>query len=248
MQEKEYDDWDDELDYRFLETSGKALLRRKFKKDGQYLDYYISYPDRALICAKGITAFLFGNVFFLSSFRSTHSDNTNNNIDLSAYFNKYYSICKTHYLNSEKHRPNSPGVDLNKKFLLSHIKEERNNYRFCDEYFNNTNNDKLQNKLRKEYARSYIKWIISKRPLSLINKFEIAVLVLFCVSILFTILLNFVFISENWNYAQIINRLIDNSKSETTKAIGRNISMGYFALFSASVIRIWRIIKSHKLK
>ena len=250
MIEREYDNWIDEIDIRSLEDTGKAILHRKYTKDDKYIDLYLSYPDKALVVAKGITAYLFGNSFSGGiQLPPINMIMDKSNIDIYEYFNKYFSICKTHFIKLEKSKPNSVHSDLNKRFLVAHIKYEKNNFRFCKDYFDNPKYDKNENLLRKEYSKSYIKWIKAKRrQLSLINKIEIGFLMSFCFLIISFLILNFFLIDEQWNLVQKINRLIDNSKSETSKEIGIYIWAGFIGLFSVATIRIRKIFKSHKIK
>lgn len=121
------------------------------------------------------------------------------------------------------------------------------NLKFSNTYFNDSFRDKDENLWRKSYVNSYIKWIKTKRPLSLINKIEIALLICLSILIISIVMMNFLWIDKQWNYAQIINRLIDNSKSNMAKEIGKFVWLAFLGLFSVSIIRMKQILKAHKI-
>ena len=225
MNEIIYENWVDEIDIRNLEENGEAVLRRKYLIGNDYAESYPSHPEKAPIVAKGVTAFLFGNTYFGGlQLPPINTILAKGKFNISDYFERYYSIHKKRFNDLKKTEPDYVHSNSDKRFLRSHIKAEISNLKFSKEYFNNPKYDKTENNLKKAYALSYIKWIKSKGPLTFIDKVELGYLSTICLLILLYLFFSFSENTSPYNFALRINQLIDHSKGDTTKEIGKYIS------------------------
>ncbi|MBI0401135.1 hypothetical protein [Cyclobacterium marinum] len=207
MDSQSYDTWIDELDFRRLDEDGLFVLRRKYIKNENYIEPYSTHPERAPIVANGITAFLFSNSYFggIQLMPLTFSE-TKNNIDIKEYYKHYFLIRKKFTLQKEKAKPDSVHRNIEKDFLLNHIKQEKKSLKKLEDYLE-TIADKHERKIRKQYVISYIKWIKNKKnPLRTIHYVELFAWVILCLLIVFLLALEFFWTDSDWNFVQNINK------------------------------------------
>ena len=189
MNSKRYDTWTDELDWRMLNDEGISVLRRKYIKGKNYIEPYMTHPERAPIVANGIAAFLFSNSYFGGiQLIPLKLSETKNNIDISKYYQQYFLIRKKFALQKEKAKPDSVHRNIEKDFLINHIKQEKKNLKSLKYYFDTIEN-KDEKEIRKKYVHSYLKWIRNKKnPLKAINYIELfawIILILFIIFLMY---------------------------------------------------------------
>ncbi|MEI6346841.1 MAG: hypothetical protein WCP69_02730 [Bacteroidota bacterium] len=246
MENKEFDNWSDDIDIDKLNNEGIAILKRKYVKDGDYIEKYLTYPNKAKIVAIGICAYLFSNSYYggkqLKPF--TFSE-INNDVDLVKYFENYFEIRKKFALQILKNNPKYINKDIMKMFLLNHIKEERKNNKNLKLYFSTIDNKEERVK-RKKYVHAYIEWIKNKRnPLRAKNYYELFFLSLICFVIVCTVIFEFFWIDMDWNYVQRINKLY-TGKDELSKKVIICLIPIFLGLFSVCFKRVCKILNTYK--
>lgn len=247
MSLKDYDSWEDILDWRMLNEEGIAILKRKYIKGTEYIEPYMTYPERAPIVANGITAFLFSNSYFggMQLVPLTFSE-TKNNIDISQYYQQYFLIRKKFTLQKEKGKPDSVHKNLEKEFLLNHIKQEKEYFKTIDNYLETIKN-KEEREIRKRYVISYLKWINNKKnPLKIINYAELFAWTILCLFIVFLIILEFFWTDSTWNFVQKIN-LAYTKRDSLSQQILIYLILAFFGSFGFGFLRIKQILKTHKI-
>lgn len=246
MNTKLYDSWSDEIDWQLLNERGNAVLRRRYIKDGEYIEYYMSFPDKSEVIVEGIAAFLFSSTFYGEPqlLPITFKD-FKNDFDISRYFIKYYSIRKTFTLQIEKTKPESIHENLEKSFLLNHIKEERKYYKNSKKYFETIKN-KEEQKLRKQYVLSYLKWIKDKKnPLKILNYIELIFWIVLCLIVIILLGFEFFWIDKDWNLVQSINNEYEQ-RDKFTQQILIYLIFAFIGSFGFAFIRIKKILTKHR--
>ena len=247
MNSQNYDTWTDELDWRMLNEEGLSVLRRKYIKGKNYIEPYMTHPERAPIVANGIAAFLFSNSYFggIQLMPLSFSE-TKNNIDISEYYKQYFLIRKKFTLQKEKAKPDSVHRNIEKDFLINHIKQE-NKYLKSLRYYFETIENKDEKELRKKYVNSYLKWIKNKKnPLKAINYIELLSWIILILLIIFLIVLEFFWTNSDWNFVQKIN-------TEYTQRDGLSQQILVYLLFAfgglsvTGFLRVKQILKTHRI-
>lgn len=247
MEDKEFDNWCDDIDIDKLNNEGIAILKRKYVKDGDYIEKYLTYPNKAKIVAIGICAYLFSNSYYCGKqLKPFTFSEINNNVDLVKYFEKYFEIRKKFALQRLKSNPKYINKDIVKIFLLEHIKEESNYKKKLKLYFSTIDNKEERVK-RKKYVRAYIEWIKNKRnPLKAKNYFELFFLILICFVIIITVVFEFFWIDMDWNYVQKINKFY-TGKDELSKKIMFFLITTFFGSFVFCIKRVRKILNTYKI-
>lgn len=243
MDMQDYDIWSDELDWNSLNDRGDAILKRRYIKADKYLTLFNDSP----IVVEGITAFLYSNSYAGGlqlpplNFRGVMDD-----LDINKYFKQYYEIRNKFYLQKENKKPDSIHKNLDKEFILTHIKQETNFYSKYKNYFESIP-DNQERTNRQQFVKSYLKWIKAKRnSLKLSNYFELFLWVLLCLIIIGLIILELFFADKEWNIVQSINKLFQKS-DELQRQIVIYLFIAFIASFVIAFIRIKRIWKEHRI-
>jgi len=247
MDSIKYDTWIDELDWHLLNEKGIAVLRRKYIKGKEYIEPYMSHPEKAPIVAKGIVAFLFSNTYSGGiQLIPLTSDGNRKEIDIKQYYQQYFLIRKKFIFKTEKSNPDSIHKNLERTFLSNHIKQEKSYYRSYKKYFE-TIKSKEESLLREKYALSYLKWIDNKRkPLKVKNYFELLFWITLCLTIVSIIVLEFFWVDSNWNIVQSINKEFIH-RDELSQQILIFLFIAFISSFSFGYLRIKKIFKTHRI-
>lgn len=241
----DFDKWSDELDITSLNEKGTAILKRRYIKGEKYLT---SSKDAPII-AEGITAFLYSNSYYGGLQPPPLNFHGNlGSIDTLKYFQQYFAICRKFYLLNENSKPDSVHKKLEKDFVLSHIKQEQKFYKVHRGYFESIA-DKEERLLREKFVKSYLKWIKDKQnPLKTYNYIEIVFWIILCFVIICLIVLEFCFVTKEWNFVQLfINKEFQKS-DELQKQIATYLILAFIASFGFAFHRIKKIINTHRLK
>ncbi len=246
MKSKEYDTWSDELDWQSLNKEGIAILKRKYIKGNEYIEKYTTYPEKAPIVAQGIAAFLFSHSTGGMELIPLTFNETKNNIDISKYYNKYFSIRKSFTLQKEKAKPDSVHNNLEKDFLLNHIKQEEKYLKGLNHFFETIEN-KEEREMRRKYVLSYLKWIKNKKnPLKAKNYIELSFWIVLCLFIVCLIALEFFWIDSNWNFVQKIHQGYSERDSLSQQVL-ISFVVAFLGSFGFGFLRIKQILKTHKI-
>ncbi len=247
MNSKNYDTWTDELDWQMLNEEGVAALKRKYIKGKEYIEPYMTHPERAPIVANGIAAFLFSNSYSggIQLVPLTFNE-TRNNIDISKYYQQYFLIRKKFMLQKEKAKPDSVHKNLEKNFLQNHIKQEKKNTKTLNHYFETIEN-KEEREMRRKYVLSYLKWIKKKKnPLKAINYIELSSWTVLCLFIVFLIVLQLFWVDSHWNFVQKINQEYTQRDSLSQQILIYLIT-AFLGLFGTGFLRIKQILKTLRM-
>lgn len=239
----DFDTWSDELDWSSFNEKGNAILRRRFIKGDSYLTLF----DDAPIVAEGITAFLYSNTYYGGlQLEPLHFHSSVDNFDIKKYFQQYFAIRKKFYLLTANSKPDSVHKNLEKEFILNHIKQENSFYEKHRNYFESIKDENEKEK-RKNFVESYLKWIKAMRnPLRLTDYLELTFWVLLCLSIVFFIILELFWTKEKWNFVQLINKLFTDS-DDLGKQIVAYLILPFIGSFGIAFIRIKKILKTHRI-
>ena len=151
-----WDNYENYLPWDKFQNEGICELRRKYGKNGIFLEQYISYPDLAPIVAKGISAFLsYYNRQNSPSYLSLIKHGSE--IDFKDIRLQYFSRCFKFLSDKEKRNPDEEDRKSEIELILIHIKSE-------EEYFQES--DKLFTEVKEEdeSAIGYIKKAASRYP------------------------------------------------------------------------------------
>lgn len=243
IDKKEYDTPSDELDWNSLNERGDAILKRRYIKDGKYL----TLLNESSIVVEGITAFLYSDSYGGElQLLPLNFCGAKENLEVDKYFQQYFAIRKKFYLQKEKSKPNSTQKNLEKEFILNHIKQEKRFYSKYKDYFKSIKENKEKTE-KKMFVKSYLKWIENKRnPLKLLNYVELILLISLCLIIIGLIILELFFTNKEWNIIQNINKLFQQS-DELQRQIVIFLVLAFIASFLYSFTRIKKILKEHKI-
>jgi hypothetical protein len=242
---KDIDRWSDELDITSLNEKGTAILKRRYIKGENYLT---SSKDGPII-AEGITAFLFNSSYFGGlQLPPLNFHGKLGSIDTLKYFQQYFAICRKFYLLNENSKPDSVHKKLVKDFVLRHIKQEQKFYEEHRDYFESIA-DKEERLLREKFVKSYLKWIKNKQnPLKTYNYIEIVFWIVLCFVIICLIVLEFCFVTKEWNFVQLYINKVFQKSDELQKQIAIYLILAFIASFGFAFLRIKNIITTHRLK
>lgn len=243
MDTKDYDKWSDELDSNSLNEKGVAILKRRYIKGDKYLNLFDDSP----VIAEGITAFLYSDSYASElQLPTLISRSVMDNLDVNKYFQQYFAIRKNFYQKKEKTKPDSIHKNLDKEFILNHIKQETRFYSKYKDYFE-TINDNQEKIIRQKFVKSYIKWISDKRkPLKLLNYLELISWFFLCLMVTGLIILELFYTNREWNIIQSINKLFQKSDDIQRQIISKLV-FAFIASFAFAFIRIKKIVKEHRI-
>jgi len=246
MNSKNYDTWTDELDWQMLNEEGIAILKRKYIKGKIYIEPYRTHPEKAPIVANGIAAFLFSNSYIGGIQLVPLTFNETRIIDISKYYQRYFSIRKKFILQKEKAKPDSVHKNLEKDFLQNHINQEKKYIKTLNHYFETIEN-KEEREMKRKYVLSYLKWIKKKKnPLKAINYVELSLWTILCLFIVFLIVLEFFWVDSDWNFVQKINQEY-TQRDSLSQQILIYLIIVFLGSFGIGFLRIKQILKTHRI-